>query len=301
MINPSQSDGISVVIPVYNGAWCIEKALTSVLKQSQQPLEIIAVDDGSTDDTARILSDYNNSITLLRKPNGGLSSARNAGINAAHGAWVAFLDADDYWLPSKLEEQKRLIDSNPAIGFCSTATRVEDMKGKALNVWECPVIERSTLHTIFTRNAAVAGSGSSVMARRDLLLQVGLFDEELRSLEDIDLWLRLAAVTEYDCIAIPLTVIRKSDNSMSQNLDIMRESALKVMKKNRPLLDRRSRGGFWQAAYATVLADYAKWEYRVGRKAAAIRHLLEGIARSPFRRGRLLLSLLLAILTGHRL
>lgn len=292
---------VSVVIPAYNAEWCVERAVDSVLAQTRQPLEILIVNDGSTDDTAAKAQGFRDRIRLIDQPNGGLSSARNTGIRLAKGEWIAFLDADDYWLPRKLEQQLQLLEMNPALGFCSTGARVETPSGAELNLWHCPIKTDSTLHTIFNQNAAIAGSGSAVLARRDLLLETGLFDESLQSLEDIDMWLRLAAITHYGCVEEPLTVILKRPDSMSRNLDVMRQSALCVMRKNRSLLEHELRGGFWQAAYSTVLADYAKWEYRIGRKWPAVLHLLEGLARAPIRRGRLLLSLLLAIVLGQRI
>ena len=292
---------VSVVVPAYNAAWCIDKALESVLEQSYSPLEIIVVNDGSSDDTSNRVKGFGERVRLVEQPNGGLSSARNTGIRQARGEWVAFLDADDCWLPGKLQRQMELLASRPDLGFCSTCTRVETPEGEVLNLWHCPEVRESALRTIFARNAAVAGSGSAVVARRDLLLNSGGFDEQLHSLEDIDMWLRLAAVTGYGCVDEPLTVILKRPDSMSRNLDVMRQSALRVMHKNRALLDRNSRGSYWQAAYASVLADYAKWEYRVGHKAPAMLHLLEGLVRAPLQRGRLILGLLVAMALGQKI
>jgi hypothetical protein len=138
----------------------------------------------------------------------------------------------------------------------------------------------------------VAGSGSSVLAKRRLFEQAGLFDVNLKSLEDIDMWMRLASLCGYACIDEQLTVIVKSPDSMSGNLDVMRRSALQVMHKNRHLLPPAERGRFWQGAYAGVLTDYAKWELRAGRRLDAIRHLLEALARAPLARWKLTLAML---------
>ena len=259
------------------------------------------VNDGSTDNTAEVLDSYRNRIRIIYQKNQGLSSARNAGIHHANGRYIAFLDADDYWLPQKLERQVQLMKDRPEIGFCSTEARVETLYGEYLSRWQCPEIITSTLHTIFSYNAAIPGSGSGVMVRRNVLLNMDHFDEKLESLEDIDMWLRLSAITEYVCIPEALTVIVRRDDSMSRNLDIMRRSSFEVMKKNRHLLDKIHRGRFWQACYAGVLADIAKWEYRSGQKQKAILHLLEGLLRSGEQRARLLIGLLLAMLKGETL
>jgi glycosyltransferase involved in cell wall biosynthesis len=297
----AQEIRVSVVIPAHNAAWCIERAVDSVLAQTTPPFELIVVNDGSTDGTKRVVEDYGDHLVLLNKPNGGPSSARNAGILQSQGEWIAFLDADDHWLPEKLERQVARIAAYPSFGFCSTRTLVEGPEGEALGCWQCPTVRTSALHSIFETTAAVAGSGSGVLARRDLLVEAGLFDETLQGLEDTDMWMRLAAISGYVCIDEPLTVISKRRDSRSGNLDGMRTSALMVMKKNRHLLEKPFRGGFWQAAYATVLADYAKWEYRSGRRLSAVAHLTEGLLRAPVRRGRLLLGLLLAMILGQRI
>lgn len=283
---------VSVIIPAYNAAWCIRHAIDSVLAQSFRDFELIVVNDGSTDGTLDALRDYGDSVRIVSKPNGGLSSARNAGIAAARGEYVAFLDADDGWLPEKLMRQVALLDAHPETGFCSCATSVRTPTGEELPAWECPVIEHGILETIFRTNGAVAGSGSAVMARRALFAQVGGFDETLRSLEDIDMWMRLGAVCGYACIPERLAYILKHPESMSRNLDVMRASALTVMCKNRSLLPPAQRGSIWRAAYAATLADYAKWAYRSGRRGQALRDVMQGLALSPFRTGRLMLGLL---------
>ena len=292
---------VSVVIPAYNAGWSIERAIESAVSQTYPHWEIIVVNDGSTDNTAAVLQKYRNRIRILTQSNAGLSNARNRGIRSATGEFVAFLDADDYWLPMKLERQIALLRERPEIGFCSTATRVESSNGKYLSQWNCPKVQTSTIRTIFSQNSAIAGSGSSVMVRHNILLRTELFDESLKSLEDLDMWMRLAATAEYACIPEPLSVILRHDGSMSKNLSVMRASALYVMRKNRHLLDRESIGGFWQAAYAVVLADYAKWEYRTGQKWTAISHLIAGLCRSPVARGRLMAGLLIAMLRGDSL
>jgi glycosyltransferase involved in cell wall biosynthesis len=229
---------------------------------------------------------------VVAKSNGGLSSARNAGIGAASGRFLAFLDADDHWLPAKLSRQVALMDANADIGFCSTAARVEDPDGRVLNIWECPEVDGDLLQHLFHENAAVAGSGSGVMVRREILDLVGTFDESLRSLEDIDMWMRLAAVTGYRCIPEPLTVLQKHPDGMSRNLEVMRFAAMKVMRKNRSLLPPELRGGYWRAGLAGVHADFAKWRYRNRQPGRALLEVLHVLALSPMKRGRLALGLL---------
>lgn len=289
---------VSVVIPAYNAAWCIRRAVASVLAQTYRDFELIVVDDGSDDETGAVLAAFGDRLRVVSKPNEGLSSARNAGIAAAGGEFVAFLDTDDCWLPPKLEAQVRLMDARPELALCSTATWVEGPDGHGFGIWSCPEPCRDALENIFRTNAYVAGSGSSAMVRRNLFTRVGYFDETLRGLEDVDMWMRLASVGEYACIPDVLTVIMKRPGSLSTHLDLMRSSALTVMKKNRGLLPPRLRGRFWRTAYVGVLADFAKWEYREGRRLAALLHLLQGLLICPADNSRLVLGLLQHLLVN---
>lgn len=292
---------VSVIIPAYNAAWCVCRAVDSVLAQDFRDYELIVVDDGSTDDTAAVLAAYGDALRVVGKPNGGLSSARNAGINVARGEYVAFLDADDWWLPTKLSRQVAFMEARPELLFCSTTTMVQTPEGRRLADWRCGRSDRPALECIFALNAHVAGSGSAVLARREAFARAGGFDESLRSLEDIDMWMRLAALGGYACIDEPLAVIEKSADSMSGNLDVMRAAAMQVMRKNRALLPDGLRGDFWREAFASMLTDYAKWAYRKGRTVQALGGLSHALMLAPLRRGRLIISLLLAILARQKI
>jgi glycosyltransferase involved in cell wall biosynthesis len=292
---------VSVVIPAFNVGWCVGRAVDSVLAQSLLERELVVVDDGSTDDTAEVLASYGPAIRVIRQPNGGMSAARNAGIRQARGGLVAFLDADDYWLPQKLERQVGLMLDRPELGFCSTAARIVNPEGAMLNLWRCPGENANMLQTLFAENAAIAGGCSAVMVRRDLLDRVGLFDESLRGFEDPDLWIRLAAVSGYACIDEPLVVILRREQSVSRNLVQMRKAALISLHKNRGLLPARLRGSFWRACLASVYTDYAKGAYRAGEIGTAVADTLHALALSPAARGRLCLGLLRDMILGRAL
>jgi glycosyltransferase involved in cell wall biosynthesis len=283
---------VSVVMPAYNVAWCIGRAVDSVLAQDFRSRELIVVNDGSTDGTRALLEGYGAAITVINQENRGMSAARNAGIRRARGTYVAFLDADDWWLAGKLSRQVELMHGRPEIGFSSTTVRVEDDDGRLLNLWRCPDGSTEILATLFAQNAAIAGGCSAVMARRDLLDRVGLFDESLRGFEDPDLWMRLAAVSGYACIDETLAVILRREQSVSRNLDSMRVAALRSLRKNRALLPPGLRGRFWRSCLAGVYTDYAKPAYRAGRLGLAYADTLRALMLSPLGRGRLCLGLL---------
>lgn len=293
---------ISIIIPAYNAEHYIEKAINSALNQSYQNFEIIVVNDGSQDSTEAVVCKFSDTrIHIISQTNGGMSSARNTGLRAATGDFIAFLDSDDYWLPKKLEKQLALLQQNPHLGFCSTQTRVETPEGDFVNDWTCPAINISTLHSIMSETASIAGSASSVLVRKELQLKAGFFDESLTGLEDTDMWIRFSAISEYCCIPETLTVILKRSNSVSRSLSNMRNSGLVVLKKNKHLLDDTSQKQFWRTAYASMLCDYAKWEARSGFKLRSIKHLLEALFFAPFSRGRLSLGLIYAVILNKPL
>lgn len=290
---------VSVVIPAYNAAWCVGRAIDSVLAQDFRDYELIVVDDGSTDDTPAVLASYGDRIRVVRKPNGGMSSARNAGISEARGEFIAFLDADDWWLPGKLAKQASLHQARPEIGFSSTTARVQDEAGCLLNMWTCEADESPILYQLFESNAGIPGGSSALMVRRELLGQTGGYDETLGGVEDGDLWMRLAAVSGYACIEEPLVVVLRRSGSVSRDVERMRAGALKVMRKNRHLLPARLQGRFWRACLASVYADYAKWRYRAGDRWGAVADVLAMLRLAPVKRGRLALGLARDILLGR--
>ena len=147
MSETTRAPTVSVIIPAFNAGWCVRKAIDSVLAQDYADSEVIVVNDGSTDDTAAVLASYGSAIRLIDQPNGGMSNARNAGIRAARGEFLAFLDSDDWWLPGKLTQQVELLRRHPELGFCSCAARVEDMEGRLLNLWACPIWQEPVSYT----------------------------------------------------------------------------------------------------------------------------------------------------------
>jgi glycosyltransferase involved in cell wall biosynthesis len=301
MTQKTEPPAISVVIPAFNAAWCVHKAIDSVLAQEFRDFELLVIDDGSTDNTDVVLARYGDAIQVVRQPNGGLSNARNAGIRESRGELVAFLDADDWWLPGKLARQVALMRAQPTVGFVSVAARVVDMEGRLLNMWSCTACTGPLLPHLFGANGDVAGSGSAVMVRRELFNRVGGFDESLRSLEDVDMWMRLAAVAGYACIDEPLVVILKRPGSMSRNLAVMKDASLRVMTKNRHLLPGALQGAYWRKCLAAIHGDFAKWRYRQGQRSAAVREVTSMLTLSPLGQGRLGLGLLRDILLSRAL
>lgn len=182
---------ISVVIPVYNGVSTIIKAIESVMLNNVCTMEIIVVNDGSTDNTLEAIQEfkYKNEIDILSVytiPNGGVAQARNYGIKKAKYEWIAFLDADDIWLKGKISLQINLIEKiSPQPKFIGTARNNEVLSIMARKVVK---LHKATLPELLIK---IFPQTSTALVRRDSLLRVGLYDEAMTHSEDADLWVRL--------------------------------------------------------------------------------------------------------------
>ncbi|WP_319407573.1 glycosyltransferase family A protein [uncultured Desulfosarcina sp.] len=196
---------VSVVLPTYNRGWILKHAVDSVLDQDYGNLELVVVDDGSTDETPQLLSAFGDRLHIIRQENQGVSAARNAGIRASTGELIALLDSDDAWLPGKVTAQVAFFTANPDALICQTEeTWIRN--GVRVNPGKR---HRKEAGMIFERSLALClVSPSAVMMRRSLLDEVGLFDESLPACEDYDLWLRVAWKHPIHLIDRPLIVKR---------------------------------------------------------------------------------------------
>jgi glycosyltransferase involved in cell wall biosynthesis len=182
--------GVSIVIPCYNQARFVAATVASALAQREPPLEVIVVDDGSTDDVAGALAAYAGRITLLRQANRGLAGARNSGLRAASGAYLLFLDSDDQLEPEALGRLRALLDAQPECGLAYCAWRQIDASGTEVLGEVHPGAHVDPLRSLLLRRFFFFASGALI--RRTCLEQVGAFDEELPWGEDADMWLRIA-------------------------------------------------------------------------------------------------------------
>ena len=181
---------VSVIIPTYNRIRTLPRALDSVIAQTRPVDEIIVVDDGSSDSTDELVHEHYPEVTLLRQPNMGVSAARNLGIEQATSDWIALLDSDDRWLPTRLESQLKLIELHPGHRLCHTE-EIWIRNGKRVN--QMHKHRKSGGHIYSQCLPLCVISPSSVLLHRTLLDEVGLFDESLPACEDYDLWLRICA------------------------------------------------------------------------------------------------------------
>jgi len=194
---------VSVIIPTYNRADLVRRAVDSVLAQTFPNFELIVVDDGSTDRTQEVLAAVDDRLVLIAQPRAGVSAARNQGLAAARSPLIAFLDSDDYWLPEKLAVQVHFFEENPEAVICQTE-EVWYRRGRRVNP---RTRHRKPSGDVFRPSLELCLiSPSAVMMRRELFDRVGRFDESLPACEDYDLWLRAAAEYPVHLLDRPLVI-----------------------------------------------------------------------------------------------
>ena len=212
---------VSVIIPSYNYAHFIERAVKSVYEQSYSFIECIVVNDGSIDNTVEVLENLKTkyeSLIIINKENAGLSAARNSGLKVANGDYIAFLDADDYWLKDKIKNQINVFNKNQTVkivhtNFCvNNNNKIEKNSSLTLN---------NDQYELLSRNS-IWGSASSVMIKKEVFHKVGYFDCSLRSSEDHDYWFRCVVegykfyfVNKFDVIITLHSSGRMSDNNLN--------------------------------------------------------------------------------------
>src|SRR5437899_2524577 len=184
-------NGVSVIIPAYNAAVTIAEAIDSALAQTAPPLEVIVVNDGSTDSTGEVLDRYGHRIHVIAQPNAGLSSARNAALRVTRGEYIAFLDADDIWAPQMLARTVPFLDADPECTLVFTDLALIDSNARTLNTSLVGEFATApTLAQMLTRLWPIMPS--AVVMRRSVLDQIGGFCEEFRTYgyEDAWCWMR---------------------------------------------------------------------------------------------------------------
>lgn len=192
---------VSVIIPTYNRAKLLPRAIKSVLTQTFQDFELIIVDNGSTDHTKEIVNDFvekeGSKVKYFYQGNQGSSVARNLGITKSRAEYIAFLDSDDEWLPEKLEKQLALFENTAFdnlgfVGCCNID--IDNKKEKRF----CPYKKGDILKELLSRK--IVHSSSGILTRKRVLKATGYFDEDLQISQDIDMWIRISRNYKFDFV-----------------------------------------------------------------------------------------------------
>lgn len=279
---------VSIVIPAFNRANTLRAAVDSVLTQTFEDFELLIVNDGSQDATMAIAADISDPrIRLLENPhNMGAGAARNTGIRAARGTWIAFQDSDDEWLPHKLERQMARLTA-PGADFVAAYCGMLVIGTVALVKKATPTVRPHIdyLPAIDThqvegdlRQTLLAGnliSTQTLIARRDMLERIGGFDETLPAVEDWDCALRLAQLGDIACVDEPLVLQRFSTNSLSHQLFQRLKARNAIIEKHRALYVDDP------ALLARLHAGHAVMYARLGNRSEARTAMRKSLALQP--------------------
>jgi len=281
---------ISVVIPVYNGANFIANAIDSVLNQTIKPYEIIVVNDGSTDDTANQLAKFQNLITVLSIPNGGVSRARNLGVQTSKGDFIAFLDADDVWYENKLASQMEMFQRFPEVGFmcCNYVWFSNSVKAKVKHfspfenqeaiLFDQP-LQASPFEILLKDN--IVGTCSNVIIKREVLDRVGLFNVSYKQSEDYDLWIRCSLATKVVLQSSVLLEKKTHDSNLTNNFLetlIYHEQVLINLQTNiqtKPHVEHVQ--SKYQSAVAAIRYQIGNLYYEVDKPVMAFAYFFKGL------------------------
>lgn len=221
-------DLVSVVIPAYNAARFIADAIDSVLAQTYRRVECVVVDDGSTDATADVVRRFGDAVRLVSTPNRGVSSARNTGAEAATGRYLAFLDADDLWLPRKVELQVEAIERDPEVGMVYTGLHLADVDLNYVGRVRPPDPNAALRNTLLLERPVMS---MTYLLRAEVFEKIGGFDDRLSTSADCDFSCRAACFFRVAAVYEPLLVYRYHHEAMHANLKTTEHDMLIIFNK----------------------------------------------------------------------
>jgi glycosyltransferase involved in cell wall biosynthesis len=271
---------VSIIVPTYNHSRYIRQAIDSALSQTLTSFEVIVVDDGSTDDTADALGCYGSRIRVVRQQNRGVAAARNKGAEIARGDLLAFLDADDIWIPRKLELQTRRFGGEHRLGLVHCG--VEDINEEGRSI--CQRLDGlegnvATELLLFNRSV-ILGGGSAMVIPRAVFEEVGGFDTRLSTSADWDLFYRIAS--RYDIGFVPEVLVRYRLHStnMHGNVRAMEHDMLlgyeKAFAESSAALQ-----GIRRRCYGNLHAVLAGSFFSAGEYAGFLRHAVKSVLFTP--------------------
>lgn len=284
---------VSVVIPAYNAARFLPQTIEGLRAQTQPADEIIVVDDGSTDDSRQVIASLGEGITYIHQENAGVSAARNRGITVATGDIVAFLDADDHWLPEKIAKQLAVFQAQPKVGLVASDRSDIDANGRVLLD---SLFKREGLDELFCN---LAGRPiprafsrlvktnflptSSVMVRKSALAEAGLFDTGIRYGEDLELWARIAAKHAVVCLPEVLVLYRLHDSNATQHTERLLADMVRVMQRIRSWgrQQLREEGEDADAFVANAFWELGYWHFNAAAPRKAREAFLASFRERP--------------------
>lgn len=220
---------VSVVIPAFNAERYLRGAIESVLRQTQLPARIVVVDDGSTDGTARVTARFGGAVRCVSQPNAGVAAARNRGARETDTPWLAFLDADDEWLPTKLERQDAALRAGGTV--CFTGLRVIHEASGIVSEMGVGDVDTDLSVMLFHQKSIPPGTSSTMVVRRDLFEQIGGYDERLSTAADWDMLIRLRMATAFRYVPEALVLYRRHSTNMSRSAEALEHDSKILLAK----------------------------------------------------------------------
>ncbi len=269
---------VSVVIPLYNAQDVIGDTIETVLAQTYRDYEIVVIDDGSTDGSAAVLHAYGKHLRYIHQPNGGVARARNRGITAARGRYIALLDHDDLWESDKLAKQVAVLDEQPAVGMVVTDVAHIDSAGRRMNRFGPAYQPQHEFARLFAQG--FVPTPSATLTRTSTLRAVGGFDEQFNSagMDDHELWTRIAAATTIVGISEPLTLHRNRE--IKTAIIALGHRPLLIEKLMARFSHDPAKRRYLQREMALYLADQGKYLIKIGRCSEGRSTLLRGLKLS---------------------
>jgi glycosyltransferase involved in cell wall biosynthesis len=289
---------ISVIIPTYNYARYLGEAIDSALGQTYPALEVIVVDDGSTDETPAILAGYGDGIRVLRQRNQGVAAARNRGIAAAHGEYLAFLDSDDIWKPRKLELQIARFESDPALGLVHCGTETIDSAAKTVQVLLDGMEGWVATEMLRFDRPVIGGPCSVIVIPKRVAEEIGGFDERLLVSEDWELCYRVALRYRVGYIAEALVRYRSHGNGIHLNIPNMEAAMLLSLEKAFSSPDPAVQS-LKSHAYGRLHRILAGCYFQAGQPGRFVRHMMKSL-RYDFRNIRYFVAYPMRVLSRAR-
>ena len=228
-----RSDLVSIIIPCYNASAYIAEAINSVLSQTYKCIEIIVVNDGSTDNSEKIIKTFNNSVIYKCQNNQGVAAARNTGYRSSKGEYICFLDADDWFYPENIDKKINYLKTNPEIGLVHSIVEITDENlvstGKYLKGKAGDDLTQSLLNFELPIPCP-----SNVLIKRDVLNKIGLFDVNLSTSADFELWLRACSLYQTGMINEVGIKYRQHSSNMFSNKNLYQKDTQYIIDKHAP-------------------------------------------------------------------
>ena len=281
---------VSVVIPIFNGAPFVAKAVESILAQGITGVEIIVVDDGSTDGTQAVLAELATTVGIVwfQQDHGGPARSRNRGIREASGEFIALLDCDDVWLPGKLEAQLAIMRARPEVGVVHTDYEVVNEEGRVEERARARYSQEPLVQAFAGGHTALP---STLLMRRSVLDQVGALDPDLYGSEDSDLTIRLYTVTEFECVdQVLVRKLQRGHGYRDMAFDEVTHRK-KILASRRRFLERLDQRPALTSEQRTALnREWANFfllsglvAERCAQPAEARQQYIQAIRKAPFR------------------